>query len=52
MSTRFDIASQSSWKALCWQVTIPATAKSALVGVRSDTQSFDHVFFNPDGAQF
>jgi hypothetical protein len=49
---RFDIAPQSSWKVLSWQVTVPSSAKSALVGIRADTQSVDQVFFNPDGAQF
>jgi hypothetical protein len=48
----FEIPAQSSWKALSWQITTPSTAKSASMGINSDTQSVDQVFFNPDGAQF
>jgi hypothetical protein len=48
----FDIAPQSSWKALSFQITTPANAKSANMGINSDTQSVDQVLFNPDGAQY
>jgi hypothetical protein len=49
---KFDITPQTSWKAQSWQLTTPATAKSALLGVLGETQSADQLFFNPDGAQF